>query len=87
VGEADTPLPCGPIDLHISPASVTHLGLRWVKYNGPDGTAMGKGKLDGHVVEVSPRKCVLLRTVPQLPSRLEQVVNAADPWVHDRGEC
>ena len=61
-----------------------HLGVRWVTDNGPDGKMMEKGRPNGHEVEVSPLKRVLLRTTPELAPELEHVVNAFDPWARDR---
>ena len=68
------------------PEFYTHLGVRWVTDNGPDGKVMEKGKPNGHEMEVSPLKRVLLRTMPELAPELEHVVNAFDPWARDRGE-
>ena len=47
---------------------------------------MEKGRPNGHEMEVSPLKRVLLRTIPELTPELEPVVNAFDPWARDRGE-
>ncbi len=47
---------------------------------------MEKNKVNGHEVEVSPLKRVLLRTIPELAPELEHVVNVFDPWGRDRGE-
>ena len=68
------------------PELYTHLGVEWVNNNGPDGTVMEAGKPNGHEMEVSPLKRVLLRTVPELEPELRHVVNAFDPWARDRGE-
>jgi hypothetical protein len=68
------------------PEFYTHLGVRWVTDNGPDGEAMEKGRPNGHEVVVSPLKRVLLRTIPELAPELDHVVNAFDPWARDRGE-
>jgi hypothetical protein len=68
------------------PEFYTHLGIKWVNENGPDGIMMEKGKPNGHEMEVSPLKRVLLRTIPELAPELEHVVNAFDPWARDRGE-
>jgi hypothetical protein len=43
-------------------------------------------KSNGHTVEVSPLKRVLLRTLPELKPELDHVVNAFDPWGRDRGD-
>ena len=68
------------------PEFYTHLGIRWVTDNGPDGTVMEKGAPNGHRDPVSPFKRVLLRTMPELAPELEPVINAFDPWARDRGE-
>lgn len=68
------------------PEFYTHLGIEWVNNNGPGGKTMEKGRSNGHVVEVSPLKRVLLRTIPELAAELEPVVNVFDPWARDRGE-
>jgi len=68
------------------PEFYTKLGVDWVVNNGPDGKVMEKGKPNGHEVEVSPFKRVLLRTMPELKPQLENVVNAFDPWARDRGD-
>ena len=68
------------------PEFYSHLGVNWVNDNGPDGKIMEKGKVNGHEMEVSPLKRVLLRTVPELRAELEPVVNVFDPWARDRGE-
>ena len=68
------------------PEFYTHLGVRWVTDNGPDGGVMEKGRSNGHEVAVSPLKRVLLRTIPELAPELDHVVNAFDPWARDRGE-
>ncbi|MBC7731435.1 MAG: oxygenase, partial [Bacteriovorax sp.] len=64
----------------------THLGTRWVTDNGPDGSVMEPGRSNGHAVQVSPLKRVLLRTMPELKPELTPVVNAFDPWGRDRGD-
>jgi hypothetical protein len=68
------------------PEFYTHLGVRWVNDNGPAGKVMEKGTPNGHRMEVSPLKRVLLRTVPELEPELAHVINAFDPWARDRGE-
>lgn len=68
------------------PAFYTNLGYRWVNENGPDGKIMEKMKSNGHFVEVSPLKRVLLRTIPELKTELVAVINVFDPWARDRGE-
>jgi hypothetical protein len=47
---------------------------------------MEKGRPNGHEMEVSPLKRVLLRTIPELAGELDPVINAFDPWARDRGE-
>lgn len=68
------------------PEFYTHLGVEWVTNNGPDGKVLEKGTPNGHGVEVSPLKRVLLRATPELAPELSHVVNAFDPWGRDRGE-
>lgn len=68
------------------PEFYTHFGVKWVNENGPDGKRMEKGKPNGHEMEVSPLKRVLLRTIPELKAELDPVVNVFDPWARDRGE-
>jgi len=67
------------------PEFYTSLGVAWVNDNGPDGKQMEAGKPNGHAMEVSPLKRVLLRTLPELAPELAQVVNAFDPWARARG--
>ena len=67
------------------PEFYTHLGVKWVNENGPDGVMKEKGRPNDHEMEVSPLKRVLQRTVPELRSELEHVVNVFDPWARDRG--
>jgi hypothetical protein len=68
------------------PELYSTLGIDWVNDNGPDGTVWEAGEPNGHRMEVSPLKRVLLRTVPELEDELAGVVNAFDPWARDRGE-
>jgi len=68
------------------PEFYTSLGVRWVTDNGPDGPQMERGTPNGHAMEVSPLKRVLLRNVPELRQALGPVVNAFDPWARDRGD-
>jgi hypothetical protein len=68
------------------PEFYSHVGVNWVNNNGPEGRIMEKGKSNGHEMEVSPLKRVLLRTVPELRAELEPVVNMFDPWARNRGE-
>ena len=68
------------------PEFYTHFGVKWVNENGPDGKRMEKGKPNGHEMEISPLKRVLLRTIPELKAELDSVINVFDPWARDRGE-
>ncbi len=68
------------------PEFYSEYGLNWVNNNGPEGKVMEKGMPNGHRQEVSPMKRVLLRTVPELRSELETVVNVFDPWARERGD-
>ena len=67
------------------PEFYSHLGIAWVTDNGPDGKVWEEGRPNGHRMEASPFKRVLLRTVPELEPELRHVVNAFDPWARDRG--
>jgi hypothetical protein len=67
------------------PEFYTRLGVDWVNDNGPSGKVMERGTPNGHTVEVSPLKRVLLRTLPELKPELDPVINAFDPWARDRG--
>ncbi|WP_199608614.1 peroxidase family protein [Flocculibacter collagenilyticus] len=40
---------------------------------------------NGHLVEVSPMKRILMRNIPALRDELIPVINAFDPWNRDRG--
>ncbi len=68
------------------PEFYTTLGVQWVSDNGPLGKLHEPRASNGHAVEVSPLKRVLLRTVPELAPELAHVVNAFDPWARDRGD-
>ena len=68
------------------PEFYTHLGVKWINENGPNGIIKEKGRPNGHELEVSPLKRVLQRTIPELQPELEPVVNVFDPWARDRGE-
>jgi len=68
------------------PEFYSRFGLDWVNDNGPDGKVWEKGTPNGHRMEVSPLKRILLRTIPELAGELDSVVNVFDPWARDRGE-
>jgi hypothetical protein len=68
------------------PEFYSHLGVKWVNENGPEGKIIEKGKPNGHEMEVSPLKRVLLRTIPGLKVELDPVINVFDSWARDRGE-
>jgi hypothetical protein len=68
------------------PAFYTNLGYNWVNNNGLGGKIFEPKKANGHIVEVSPLKRLLQRTIPELREELEPVVNVFDPWARDRGE-
>ncbi len=82
------------------PEFYSRLGYDWVLNNGPlsgcpyplESTA-GGGQvcnepelINGHKMQVSPLKRLLIRNIPQLRDELMQVANAFDPWARDRGE-
>jgi len=66
------------------PEFYTRLGIQWVMENGPDGKVLERSLSNGHQVEVSPLKRVLLRNIPELKMELGPVINAFDPWARDR---
>ncbi len=68
------------------PEFYSRLGVQWVEDNGLQGKVHESAPSNGHRVEVSPLKRVLLRTVPELAAELAHVVNAFDPWGRDRGD-
>jgi Animal haem peroxidase len=68
------------------PEFYTYFGFKWVNENGPNGVTKETRESNGHEVEVSPLKRVLQRTIPELTSELEPVVNVFDPWARDRGD-
>lgn len=68
------------------PEFYSTLGWQWVMDNGPTGKQWEPKPSNGHKVEVSPLKRILLRTMPELSGQLANVVNAFDPWARDRGE-
>lgn len=67
------------------PEFYSFLGLDWVTHNGPDGKVEEAILSNGHRIQVSPMKRVLLRNIPELSSELRGVVNVFDPWARDRG--
>ncbi len=67
------------------PEFYSTLGFDWVNHNGPGAEMLEKGAPNGHRQPVSPLKRILLRTMPELSSELQDVVNAFDPWARDRG--
>ena len=68
------------------PEFYSSMGIEWVTHNGPDGKQMEKELYNGHEVEVSPLKRVMIRTIPELSGQLADVMNVFDPWARDRGE-
>ena len=54
--------------------------------NGPDGKQMETELYNGHEVEISPLKRIMLRTMPELSEQLAGVMNVFDPWARDNGE-
>jgi hypothetical protein len=68
------------------PEFYTHFGFKWINENGPNGVIKETRESNGHQIEVSPLKRVLQRTIPELKSELEPVVNGFDPWARDRGD-
>ena len=82
------------------PEFYSAMGYDWVQNNGPlsecpyalttdsDGSqaCLEPEEVNGHIMEVSPLKRLLIRNVPQLKDELLHVKNAFDPWARDRGE-
>lgn len=68
------------------PEFYTQMGVDWVNDNGPGGKQWEPEMSNGHKVEVSPLKRVMLRSMPELKDQLAGVVNVFDPWARDRGE-
>jgi hypothetical protein len=62
----------------------TQLGIKWVTENGPDGKLFERSRSNGHKIEISPLKRVLLRNISGLQAELDPVINAFDPWARDR---
>jgi len=82
------------------PEFYSQLGYDWVLNNGPlnecpyalqegidDNPGCYEPELsNGHQLQVSPLKRLLLRNTPELKNELMHVVNIFDPWARDRGE-
>ena len=68
------------------PEFYTKLGHDWVSNNGPGDKQWEPGLYNGHKVEVSTMKRLMLRTMPELSSQLADVRNIFDPWARDRGD-
>jgi hypothetical protein len=82
------------------PEFYSHIGYDWVLHNGPlsdcpyaltemkDGTedCYEPEESNGHRVQVSPLKRLMMRNIPELREELMPVVNVFDPWARDRGE-
>lgn len=79
------------------PEFYSHLGYEWVMHNGPiegcpyainnkEGKCLEPELDNGHRIEVSPLKRLLLRNVPELKAQLMPVKNAFDPWARARGD-
>ncbi|MDD1631435.1 MAG: oxygenase [Methylococcaceae bacterium] len=68
------------------PEFYSTLGHQWVMNNGPGEKQWETASYNGHKVEVSPLKRILLRTMPELSEQLAGVMNVFDPWARDRGD-
>ncbi|MDX1378928.1 MAG: peroxidase family protein, partial [Anaerolineales bacterium] len=82
------------------PEFYSDIGYDWLIHNGPlqecpypleeladDSYACNEPvESNGHKIQVSPLKRVLMRNAPELRDELLLVVNAFDPWARDRGE-
>lgn len=81
------------------PEFYSRLGYDWVINNGlisdcpytvtrqhDDRQAcLEPGKVNGHRLQVSPLKRLLLRNIPEIKDELLHIKNAFDPWARDRG--
>ena len=54
--------------------------------NGPGPKQIEPGEYNGHKVEVSTLKRLMLRTMPELAGQLTDVRNVFDPWARDTGD-
>lgn len=68
------------------PEFYSQLGAEWVMNNGPGDKQFEDEEYNGHRVEISPLKRIILRTIPELSSQLKGVFNVFDPWSRDKGE-
>jgi Animal haem peroxidase len=68
------------------PEFYTTLGHEWVSNNGPGSKQFEPGLYNGHKVEISPLKRLMLRAMPELSSQLADVRNIFDPWSRDIGD-
>jgi hypothetical protein len=68
------------------PEFYSTLGQQWVMNNGPGEKQWEASLYNGHKVEVSPLKRIMLRTMPELSGQLAGVMNVFDPWARNRGE-
>ncbi len=68
------------------PEFYSKLGHDWVTNNGLGPKQWEPGLYNGHKVEVSALKRLMLRTMPELSTQLTDVRNVFDPWARDRGE-
>ena len=82
------------------PEFYSNLGYNWVRNNGPltecpyalttrtDGSkaCLEPEKVNGHIMDVSPLKRLLIRNIPELKAELLHVKNVFDPWARDRGD-
>lgn len=68
------------------PEFYSTLGHQWVMNNGPGEKQWEANLYNGHKVQVSPLKRLMLRTMPELSEQLAGVMNVFDPWARDKGE-
>ena len=68
------------------PEFYTTMGVNWVNNNGPGDKQFEPQPQNGHNVELSPLKRILMRTMPELQNELKPVINAFDPWARNRGD-
>jgi len=82
------------------PEFYSDLGYSWVQNNGllsecpypltrdvDDSEAcLEPDKVNGHTMDVTPMKRLLIRNMPDLKDELMQVTNVFDPWARERGK-
>ncbi|SJM91508.1 Animal heme peroxidase [Crenothrix polyspora] len=68
------------------PEFYSTLGHQWVMNNGLGEKQWEASEYNGHKVQVSLLKRIMLRTMPELSGQLAGVMNVFDPWARDKGQ-